>query len=296
VTKRHQAPTQIPFEFEPPAPPKAELRDLWSPDDIFAEAVRNGASVLLRFPEDNRVEWKSAKYPARDLADYLSMWANTQPYGGIIAVGIEKDGAIAGCKAAGLEKISELESLCAEQCSDAKFHTARVFAKREDGQDDFVLLFRVQYRHDKLVETSRQEAFIRVGDRKRRLTEDEKREVRINKGQIEYEREPVSLVYPDDFDDLLINDFCKQYREKRSLSPNQTREQILRLNHLGTLSGGKFLPNLACALLFALDPRLVIPGARIRFLRFEGTEEKSGRDYNVVKDVIIDGSLPRMIR
>src|SRR5207253_157434 len=112
---------------------------------------------------------------------------------------------------------------------------------------------------------------------------------------IQHEREPVRLKYPEDFDDHLIRDFCEQYRSKRGLSGAQTREQILCLNHLGMMQDKKFVPNLACALLFAMDPRNVVPGARIRFMRFEGTQEKTGKDYNVIKDVMIDGSIPAAI-
>jgi ATP-dependent DNA helicase RecG len=42
---------------------------------------------------------------------------------------------------------------------------------------------RVQYREDKLVETTAGDAFIRSGDTKRKLTDDEKREIRITKAR-----------------------------------------------------------------------------------------------------------------
>lgn len=287
---------QLSFDLESITPPKAELRELWTPEDIFKAAIQDGAATLARFEEDNRIEWKSAKYGSRELADYFSMWANTQPHGGLIAVGIEKDGAIAGCLNVGVEKVSELERAGSDFCPDAPHDVRRISAKRADGHDDFVLLIRVFYRPDKLVETNRGEAFIRAGNRKKRLTEDEKREIRINKGQIAYEKEVVTLAYPDEFDDLLIEEFCREYREKRGLETRHSREQILCLNHLGQIADGKFKPNLACALLFALDPRGIVPGARIRFLRFEGTEERSGQDYNVVREAFIDGPLPRMIQ
>jgi ATP-dependent DNA helicase RecG len=161
---------------------------------------------------------------------------------------------------------------------------------------DFLLLIRVYYRPDKLVETVRSEAFVRSGKTKRQLTEDEKREIRINKGQIEYEKEPVSLKYPQDFDDLLIRDFCNQYRTKRGLSTGHTRKQILCLNHLGAMQDGKLVPNLAGALLFSVDPRQIVPGARVRFMKFEGIEEKTGQQYNCIKDTFIDGPIPRMIQ
>ncbi len=271
---------QLVFDFEGLLPPKQELRDLWTPDDIFNAVTAEGGALLVEFKEDNRVEWKSVKYSVRELSDYFSMWANTQPFGGLIAVGIEKDGTVTGCKNAGLAKVSEIESGCAEQCPDARFEVQRVGAKSASGEDDYILLFRVHYRQDKLVETVRLEAFVRSGSNKRRLSEDEKREIRISRGQIAYEKEQVDLRYPDEFDDILINDFCREFRAKRNLKTNQSREQILRINHLGTIVDGTFRPNLACALIFALDPRSVVPGARIRFLRYDGTEEKTGKDIN----------------
>lgn len=189
-------------------------------------------------------------------------------------------------------EIGAIQPVGPAQCSDARFDIRCIPAKRADGTSDFLLLIRVFYRTDKLVETVRNEAFVRAGKSKRELSEEEKREIRINKGEIQHEREPVNLKYPDDFDDHLIRDFCEQYRSRRGLTAGHSREQILCLNHLGSIADKKFVPNLACALLFALDPRNIVPGARIRFMRFEGTEEKTGKEYNVVKDVIIDGPIP----
>jgi ATP-dependent DNA helicase RecG len=277
-------------------PPRSDLPELWTADDIYVAALKEGTERLLGFREDNRVEWKSARYSPKELADYFSMWANTQPHGGLIIIGVENNGEVTGCLNIGADKISNFEQVGPTQCPDARFDVRRIETKRSDGSPDFLMLIRVYYRPDKLVETVRSEAFVRVGKTKRQLSENEKRELRINKGQIEHEKEPVNLKYPSDFDELLIREFCDQYRDKRGLSGTHTREQILCLNHLGTMRNGIFVPNLACALLFALDPRNVAPGARIRFLRYEGTEERTGKQYNVVKDVFVDGPVPIAIQ
>jgi ATP-dependent DNA helicase RecG len=52
---------------------------------------------------------------------------------------------------------------------------------------------------------------------------------------------------------------------------------------------------MACALLFAKDPATAIPGAVIRFQRYEGTEKLTGAERNVVKDEWIDGRVPDAI-
>lgn len=287
---------QLALDLDSITPPRADLPELWTADDIFAVAVKEGGASLLRFKEDNRVEWKSARYSPKELADYFSMWANTQPHGGLIVIGVENDGQITGCLGVGADRISDFEQVGPSQCPDARFEIRRTEAQNTDGKSDFLLLVRIFYRPDKLVETVRRDAFVRSGKSKRQLSEEEKREIRINKGQIEHEKESVPLKYPDEFDDILIRDFCEQYRTKRGLSGTHTREQILCLNHLGMMQDSRFIPNLACTLLFAIDPRAVVPGARIRFMRFEGTEEKTGKDYNVVKDVTIDRPIPIAIQ
>ena len=79
---------QLEFDWSAVAPPKEGLVELWTPDDMFAELMRQGETALARFPEDSRIEYKSSRLHGRELGDYFSMWANTQPYGGIICLGI----------------------------------------------------------------------------------------------------------------------------------------------------------------------------------------------------------------
>ena len=287
---------QLEFDWTNTTPPKASLVELWTPDDIFTELTHRGTSVLDNFSEDFRLEFKSARLRARDLGDYFSMWANTQPQGGIVCLGVENNGTVSGCLDIGSKKIVELEGAGQLYCPDAHFDCQRIPTTTESGNQDFILAIRIYYHGTKLIETASGDAFVRVGSRKRRLTEVEKREIRINKGQIAYESETVNLEYPSDFDDHLLRDFCDGYRDKRGLVTQHSTEQILALNHLGVIKEDKFTPNLACAWLFALDPRALVPGFRIRFLRYEGTEERSGSEYNAVKDIYIDGPLPRMIQ
>ena len=98
-------PEQLAFDLDSIMPPRADLRELWTPDDIFGAAIKEGADSLLGFREDHRVEWKSARYSPKELADYFSMWANTQPYGGIIVIGVENDGTVSGCRNVGSDEI-----------------------------------------------------------------------------------------------------------------------------------------------------------------------------------------------
>ena len=75
----------------------------------------------------------------------------------------------------------------------------------------------------------------------------------------------------------------------------KTRDELLELAKLGRRIDGNFEPNLACALLFANDPRDVIPGARIRLIRYEGGHEKFGQELKAVYSTFIDGNIARLL-
>ncbi|PJI55824.1 hypothetical protein CTI14_01640 [Methylobacterium radiotolerans] len=280
---------QLAFDFNAPLD---TLPQLWTPDDIY-DALNE--ETVQRFREDSRIERKRASVTQRDLADNLSMWANTQPTGGIIFVGVENDGSISGCASIEQEHINQIETV-RRLCPDARFDIKKVKCKNRNGDEDFIIAMRVHYRDDKLVETADHNAFVREGDQKRKLTEAEKREVRLNKGELDVESERITaLDFPADYDSLLLEQFRINYVTKRKLRQDYTLEDVLRLTKLGKRGRAGFEPNLACALLFAKDPRVVAPGAYIRVIRYDGVEEKFGGTLNNVNDRLFEGPLSQQI-
>jgi len=282
-------PEQLSFDF---APPSERLPQLWSVEEVFQAANQH---ILQKFKEDRRLDWKSSRIQPGALAESISMFANTAPDGGVIVVGIENDGKIAGCVSVGHARLNAIEQASRDFCPEARSNTRRMGVVNSAGEQDFVVLIHVEYRADRLVETTSSEAFIRVGDTKRKLSAEEKRELRINKGEIDYELEDVKLDYPDDFDQELISHYCSSYKNNRGIDPNHPNQDILALSHLGEIRTSKFKPNLACALVFGKDPARLTPGAKMRFLRFDGIEEGFGSKFNAVKDIWVEGSLPRQI-
>ncbi len=275
------------FEFE------MKPTELLTVDDIYERADE---SLLQALVEDRRLERKSAGIHANSLGSYLSMWANTSPDGGVLVVGQEDDGAISGCVTLPANKLNNLEKCGDDHCPGARYETKRVRVRNRDGEEDFVLLFRVHYRKDRVVETSKGEAYVRRGDSRKKLSDEEKRELRALKGEVDFEQEPCSLTYPDDFDVEAIAEFAECVIRKNDIEPRPQAE-ILAIRHLGAKRGDKFIPNLACALLFAKEPDRLIPGCKIRFFRFDGEEEGTGEKFNAVKDIWVEGApLPRMIQ
>ena len=277
-------------------PPAQSVEQTWTPDDIFA-AVETDLGIVERFKEDKRVERKPARIQARELGDYLSVYANRQPHGGVILVGITDGGEIEGCSCLGPQRFNDLERAGSIHCPEARIETKCIRAYNKDGTPDFFLAIRVHYRPEKLVETVRGDAFTRDGSSKRRLTETEKREIKIKKREIDFEREDVPLKWPDDFDQTLVTEYATNYHSGRKLAHWPTPEEILVDTRLGRMDAAGFHPNIACALLFAKDPRSLFPGAYVRFMRFAGSSERTGQKYNLIegKDIWIDGPLPRQI-
>jgi ATP-dependent DNA helicase RecG len=280
-----EQPGQLSLLFAPP--------DVLTVEEIWAAA---SASLLEKLREDRRIERKPAGIHAKELAEYFSMWSNTVD-GGLVVVGMEDDGKISGCVDAGSTHTNKLDSHARDNCPDARVDVRRIQASNVKGEPDYLLLFRVHYNQKKLVKDVAGHAYIRYGDTKRKLKAEAIRELEIDKGQVDIEQEPCpSFDFPNDFRVDLINDFADSVRLRHELPDSHTSAEILELRRLGKRSGGHFIPNTACVLLFARDPLSVFPGCKIRFLRHEGEIEGTGEKWNVVKDLTIEGPIPQLIQ
>jgi ATP-dependent DNA helicase RecG len=126
--------------------------------------------------------------------------------------------------------------------------------------------------------------------------ESEIHELEIDKRQVDLEKEPVALEYPDDFDHELITRFVDGVRKvHQPTSPDHREVDFLVQRRLGCIRNDKFIPNTVCALAFAKDPVDLFPGCKIKFLRVAGEYEQSGEKYNVVKTIPIEGPIPHLL-
>lgn len=270
------------------------LDALIKPDQLFES---DDWRFIAAQPENTRFERKSARVKPETLAECLSAFGNGPAVeGAVVAIGIENDGTVSGCTGVGPDKVAALEYMGRDHCPDGRFKTRRLGVTNSSGQQDFIILARVYFVDDKLVELTNGDAFCRESDRSRKLTDTEKQEVRINKGERAFELEPCPLDWPDDFRSQMIDKLVRQVKQDRGASEGASNIDVLAALRLGKIREGKFIPNNVCALLFAKDPRQAFPGSYLHFLRYAGSEEKSGREYNVIKDRIIEGSILEIIR
>ncbi len=285
-----EQPEQLNLSFGAPKKPQ-----LMSPNEIFEAADE---ALLRKVKEDRSFEAKPNSYSLKPLGEYVCMWSNTQPDGGLIAVGIRNDKSFEGCCRMSQKDLNMLEKFPDQYCSGAIWHSKRVPIHRDDdGKEDFVILFRVKYHPNRLIKTSDERIFIRKGDSKYQVKATEEiLALQNDKGERSFEAGSTGLSYRDDFDKPAIKAFADRVREGKQWDPEHSAEDVLELMKLGKNKRGDFIPNMACALLFAKDPRSVVPGCRIRFLRFEGEEEGSGDRWNAIKDEFIDGTIPQQIQ
>lgn len=161
---------QLEFEFD--LTPQKRL-ELLTPDEIFDLADQ---SMLESLKEDKRLERKQAGFLGSSLSEYLSMWANTAPDGGLMVMGMNDDGTFSGCSSLSQEKLGDLES-CQDTCPDARCTTRRIAVEKKDGTKDFIVLIRVYYCKNRAVKTPQGIVYARRGDKKKKLRTEEAREL-----------------------------------------------------------------------------------------------------------------------
>jgi ATP-dependent DNA helicase RecG len=135
------------------------------------------------------------------------------------------------------------------------------------------------------------EAFMRVGDKSRKLTFDERVQLMYDKGERSFED---TAVYGATIEDI---DMDAVTRYINLLGYSKSPLDYLRENShfVTTNKNGEEVVSVACMLLFGKKPQLFFPRARTRFIRYNGVDEKVGTEMNVIKDVTFEGGILHQI-
>ena len=158
---------------------------------------------------------------------------------------------------------------------------------------------------------------MRVGDKSRKLTFDERVQLMYDKGERYYEDTAVYDATIDDIDMDAVADYAKlvgygksplQYlRENNGFVRPNKKAAIKREQSDARISSaereqarpevnGEEEVSTACVLLFGKYPQKFFPRARTRFIRYEGVDEKVGAEMNVIKDVTFEGTILNQIK
>jgi ATP-dependent DNA helicase RecG len=247
--------------------------------------LSNDIDMLRTADEGQFFDRKSSRIKPRDLAITLIAFANAT--GGKIAIGIENDGSVTGFNRDGAQNAEAFENLPIFECVPAPaVKHKRVPVTNHRGDSDFVLVLDVEPSTDAVIRRKCDGAvFLRQEDKSIELDDHQILALEYDKNQRTFEDEISPRATMEDVDHEVLD------RYKNALSTTAPDEQVLRSRNF--LVDGH-LTN-AGILLFAKSPTKFLPQARVRVLRFEGSEMKTGRQLNIVKDVTFDGPIPKAV-
>lgn len=227
---------------------------------------------------------KSIQIKPVDLSDTICAFANAD--GGTIAIGIsDKHRRIEGVDYHE-EQLNEVLRTPIDFCNPTvPITTEMVECVNYEGKPDHVLLMHIEA-SPLLHANQADEAFLRVGDKSKKLEFNDRMTLMYAKGVRYYEDEPVADATIDDLDLDFVRSYCKR------IGYTKSPEEYVRENRkFVTVKDGKDQVSVAAILLFGKNPQLFFSRAFIRFIRYDGTEAKVGKDMNVVKDVIFEGRI-----
>lgn len=261
-------------------------RSRFDPNILYREP---STKRLCSLPEGQHFDQKSGRIDPKKLAETICAFSNTDARGGVVAVGVE-NGVIEGFEHVGEAKLNRLLTAAIDYCPQAICQSKTVSLEEKT-----VLLFRVEHHSHRVVELTDGSVYLRVGDQNRRLSVDQVHQLRHDKGEISFELEPVIDASASDLDDSLVADFANAVRAAEHLEFDKSNEDILCQRRLLKYEGGRSTPRSAAILLFGKDPIRFFPGCKIHFIRYEGTQERTGVELNVIKDAMIEDAIPRLI-
>ena len=235
--------------------------------------------------EDQTFDCKSIQIDPKALAIAVVAFANAD--GGVIAIGVsDKTRTIEGVDQ-DTPKLNELLRVPFDFCNPSISVTCSYMpCTDKDGSENRILLMQVPA-SSSLHTNQADEAFMRVGDKSRKLTFDERVQLMYDKGERSFED---TAVYGATANDLNMDAVAK-YVDLLGYSKSPM-EYLRENNHFVTTDrNGEEVVSVACMLLFGKKPQNYLPRARTRFIRFNGVEEKVGAEMNVIKDVVFEGTI-----
>ena len=235
--------------------------------------------------EDQTFDCKSIQIDPKALAITIVAFANAD--GGDIAIGVsDKTRKIEGVDQH-TEKLNELLRVPLDFCNPSVSITSDLLpCTDKDGNENHILLMHIPASSE-LHTNQADEAFMRVGDKSRRLSFEERIQLMYDKGERYYED---TAVYGATVDDI---DMAAVERYTELIGYTKSANQYLHENNgfITTNAKGKKQVSVACILLFGKYPQKFFPRGRTRFIRYKGTEERVGAEMNVIKDVTFEGTI-----
>lgn len=246
----------------------------------------NDVVLFSTLKENQYFDRKSARKDDREIAKHISAFANAA--GGKLVVGIEDNGEVTGFRRNGARDIENFERAALATCTPTPIvHRERISVVNSSGEDDSVLVLDIEpSTSHSVARMSDGDVFLRQNDKSVKLNREQVIALEFDKGQRIFEDELVKDSSIDDVDHEVLD------RYKEILGTEVSDEQVLRSRRF--MRDGKL--TVAGALLFAQDPSVMMPQARVRILRYDGVKMETGERLNITKERCFCGPLPKVIQ
>jgi ATP-dependent DNA helicase RecG len=243
----------------------------------LAAAPAEVGALLLRLPEDQWFDRKSARVQPRTLAEHLVAMGNAE--GGTLVIGL-RDGKVEGTDANPVRRNAQVQAAIDLTVPPVRVRHRLVRCVNDHAVDDHLLILDVEP-DDTVHATTKDDVLLRIGDESRKLSFAQRQELAYDKGQASYESRPLVDIDEADVRRLLV----EQYAEAlRASDP----ERVLQAR--GLTMGRKL--TVAGCLLFAEHPQGWLAEAYIRVLRYRGRDRGVGSSQQLISDERIEGPIP----
>lgn len=208
--------------------------------------------------------------------------------GGILVFGIADNGDITDLSELDEAELNKYRSVC----SDFVKPPANVNLEEIRLPDNkLIFVYHISVDAERLFSRNdNEEVYLRIADRnKGPLSRDDVRVLEYDKEIRKYEEE-----YRSDFDiNDLDRDLISWYKD--ILNYEGADEELLIARKIAKYTPTGMVISNAGILLFSRDPDKYITNAKVRYVRYSGTEAQTGEDHNVVKDEEFLGNIPTII-
>lgn len=220
---------------------------------------------VQKHKEDQTFDCKSIQIDPKTLAITIVAFANAD--GGTIAIGVsDKTRKIEGVDQH-TEKLNELLRVPLDFCNPSVPITSDLLpCTDKDGNDNHILLMYIPASSE-LHANQVDEAYMRVGDKSRKLTFEERIQLMYDKGERYYEDTAVYGATVDDIDMAAV----ERYTELIGYAKSAKQYLHENNNFIATNAKGEEQVSVACILLFGKYPQKFFPRGRTRFIRYKDT-------------------------
>ena len=242
--------------------------------------------------ENQFFDRKSAKKDIKELANHIAGFANAS--GGTLVIGISDDGKLEGFEECP-EKYNKFLKITSGDYLKTmpKFENETINIINYKGNKDKILLIHISPSINTLIRNVKDEVYLRQGDSTNKLSSEQVKIIELDRHEISFEEQLNTRSSVNDID----LDMVEIYKNAIN-ADEQDLIDILRARRFlikDDITKKECLTN-AGTLLFAKDPSLFFPTARVRVIKFEGKEMQTGVDLNIVKDKTFAMPLYKQIK